>query len=92
MSSSAPSTTHRRHQQRASAHACPECGADPLIIIFKEPAQNDDAVYWFDCPHCPFTSALRAVPEIVNEAPLSAPLARGRIDEYVATIDIEPPF
>ena len=94
MSSSAPQPTHRRsHQQRASAHACPECGADPLIIIFTDPGpDDDDTTYWYDCPHCRFTSRLRAVPSSVDDPSPLVPLERAQIDEAVATIDTEPPF
>ena len=93
MSSRAHSTTTRRqHHQRASAHACPECGADPLIIIFTDPAPNEDATYWFDCPHCTFASALRAIPTTDDEPTPQAPLAQENINEYVAAIDVEPPF
>jgi len=93
MSSTAHQPTHRRsHQQRASAHACPECDADPLIIIFTEPGPDDDATYWYDCPHCTFTSSLRAVPGSVDDPSPLVPLERAQIDEAVATIDTEPPF
>jgi hypothetical protein len=93
MSSSAHSTTNRRqHHQRASAHACPECGSDPLIIIFTDPGPIEDATYWFDCPHCTFASVLRTVPTIGDESASQAPLAWDHINEYVATIDVKPPF
>jgi predicted RNA-binding Zn-ribbon protein involved in translation (DUF1610 family) len=93
MSSRAHSTTDRRqHHQRASAHACPECGVDPLIIIFTAPASNENATYWFDCPHCTFDSALRTVPPTEDEPTRQAPLAQENLNEYVAAIDVEPPF
>jgi len=93
MSSRAHSTTDRRqHHQRASAHTCPECGVDPLIIIFTAPASNENATYWFTCPHCTFDSALRTVPPTEDEPTRQAPLAQENLNEYVAAIDVEPPF
>jgi len=93
MSSRAHSTTERgQHHQRASAHPCPECGVDPLIIIFTAPASNENVTYWFDCPHCTFDSALRTVPTTDDEATRHDPLAQENLSEYVAAIDVEPPF